>query len=105
MIRKCSGRGFLSPTRVLKFSGCWTNGLQSGCKFAGTRRMRFFPNPLRSLTKFPAMLACCAVTGLTSAWAGQEIASKEVVETLPTVEPAYEGGRGLLTLQGPSGMF
>src|SRR5687768_12635254 len=37
--------------------------------------------------------------------AGQEIRNKEIVEPSAPVEPAYEAGRGLLTLQGPSGMF
>src|SRR5262245_3375262 len=32
-------------------------------------------------------------------------AGQEIREAAPPVEPPYEAGRGLLTLQGPSGMF
>lgn len=56
--------------------------------------------------KIPAtLLAVAAVFAATPGYAGQAVADKEIKETVEPVEPAYEGGRGLLTLQGPSGMF
>jgi hypothetical protein len=55
----------------------------------------------------PAALLAALSLIATSAFlrAGQPIEDKEVKETTPVAEPQYEGGRGLLTLQGPSGMF
>jgi hypothetical protein len=52
--------------------------------------------------KAALVTATTVVLGSPAARAGQEV--KEVTESVP-VEVPYEGGRGLLTLQGPSGMF
>lgn len=49
---------------------------------------------------------CLALTASsTLVRAGQEIDDKAGKEMTTAAEPQYEGGRGLLTLQGPSGMF
>jgi len=45
-----------------------------------------------------AGIACLPL--IPAAFAGQETAEKEVVAPAP-----YEAGRGLITLEGPSGMF
>jgi len=69
------------------------------------RFMRSTHNPLSLLTKIAALTVALVSLGSPSAHAGQPVADKEIKETVSPVEPPYEAGRGLLTLQGPSGMF
>jgi hypothetical protein len=51
-----------------------------------------------------AAAVLCGGALLGSAFAGQEI-SKNPIDKNPPVEAPYEAGRGLITLQGPSGLF
>ena len=65
--------------------------------------MNCFSHPLRTLTKTVLVAAITAAIGSIHALAGHELEVKETVAPAP--EAPYEAGRGLITLEGPSGMF
>jgi len=60
---------------------------------------------IRPLNKTALLALAVAVLNCPLVQAGQPLTGKEIKETVAPVEAPYEGGRGLLTLQGPSGMF
>jgi len=55
--------------------------------------------------KVALSLALSVLPSYSLVQAGEPVSDKEITEAVEPVEPPYEGGRGLLTLQGPSGMF
>lgn len=63
--------------------------------------MNHLTAPVATMTKTLLVAALTAALGTTATRAGEE--AKKTVP--PAVEAPYEGGRGLLTLQGPSGLF
>ena len=80
----------------------WFANCRENCWKRGMRYPRFSPR-----TKTSAVLSMCLALTASSTLvrAGQEIDDKAGKEMTTAAEPQYEGGRGLLTLQGPSGMF